>query len=73
VIRNSDGTPWNWQRAAVGWPVLAAGATWGFHTTFDLSWWASLIATGCGFGLAAILWFGAYWFFARPIRRRRMD
>ena len=65
VIRNSDGTPWNWRRAAVGYPVLAVGGVWGFHSSFGLGWWSSAIATASGFALAALVWCWAYWRFGR--------
>lgn len=65
TIRNSDGSVWDWRRAALRGAALAAVSIYAFHSRFGFSWLTSVAIIAALFATAGLLW---YWAYARQRR-----
>jgi hypothetical protein len=72
MIRNSDGSPWDWKRALVGGVALFASALLLFHGQFGFGYLTAGVFVACCFFVGILLWYGA-WVYSRRRAPRDPD
>jgi hypothetical protein len=60
MIRNSDGSPWDWKRALVGGVALFVSALLVFHGRFGFGYLTAGVFVACCFFVGVLFWFGAW-------------
>jgi O-antigen/teichoic acid export membrane protein len=65
MIRNSDGSPWNWKRALVGAVALFVSALLLYHGRFG--YLTAGVVVACCFFVGILLWFVAWVYSKRRV------